>query len=77
MADPKGMTTREAYLKYRSSPRKLKEQRNRNKNRRRYTKLGLVKKGDGKAIDHKDGNALNNKRTNLQIMSHEANRRKQ
>ena len=77
MADPKGMTTREAYLKYRSSPKKLKEQRNRNKNRRDFMKKGLVRKGDGKAIDHKDGNALNNKRSNLKIMDHEANRKKQ
>lgn len=77
MPDPKGMSTREAYLKYRSNPKTLAKQRNRNKNRRKFTKLGLVKKGDGKAIDHKDGNALNNKRSNLQIMGHEKNRRKQ
>lgn len=77
MADPKDMTTREAYKKYRSSPKKLKEQRNRMKNRRAAMKVGTVRKGDGKAIDHIDGNALNNKRSNLRIMGHEANRKKQ
>jgi hypothetical protein len=37
-------------------------------------KAGLVRKGDGKDVHHKDGNAMNNKRSNLQVKSASKNR---
>jgi len=37
-------------------------------------KAGKVRKGDGKDINHKDGNALNNSPSNWQVQSRKANR---
>lgn len=67
----------EEYKKYHSSPEKIKERSNRNKARRKLVKEGKVRKGDGKEVDHKDGNPRNNSRSNLQILSRHANRVKQ
>ena len=49
----------------------------RNRNRRQMQKGGKVKRGDGKHIDHKDGNPKNNSRTNLRVVSARTNRIKQ
>tara|TARA_R100000742_G_C4278856_1_gene102266 strand:- start:396 stop:665 length:270 start_codon:yes stop_codon:yes gene_type:complete len=56
-----------------SSTRKAKR-RNRLKARRTLQKAGIVKKGDGKDVHHKDGNALNNKRSNLKAVNASKNR---
>lgn len=77
MPNPKGVSDREAYLRWKSSPKELAKQRNRNKNRRAAAKKGRVKKGDGLHIDHKDGNALNNKSPNLRIIPAKKNLKKQ
>lgn len=50
--------------------------RSRKKARRLLEKAGTVKKGDGKEVDHKDGNTKNNSRKNLRVMSRSANRKK-
>ena len=56
----------------------MKEERAlRNKNRYHAQKKGRVKKGDGKHIDHKDGNPKNNGSTNLRVVSGRRNRKKQ
>lgn len=65
------------YEKYHSSERMKKERALRNKNRREAEREGRVHKGDGKAIDHKDGNPRNNAPSNLRVMSAKANRKKQ
>lgn len=39
-------------------------------------KKGLVRKGDRKDIDHKDGNPQNNNSSNLQVVSRSYNRAK-
>lgn len=77
MPNPKGVSNKEAYRRWHSSPLAIKKRANRVTARRKLEKEGRVKKGDGKHVDHKDGNALNNKRSNLQIMSAKANRKKQ
>ena len=52
-----------------------KKKRNmRNKARRIAIKAGVAKRNDGKDIHHKDGNAMNNKRSNLTVKSASKNR---
>ena len=43
------------YSKFQSSRTQKKNRALRNKNRRRLTKIGLVRKGDGMDIHHKGG----------------------
>jgi|TARA_R100000479_G_scaffold111330_1_gene56022 hypothetical protein len=45
------------------------------RNRARYSlmKQGRVKKGDGKDVDHKNRNAMDNRPSNLRAMSRAAN----
>lgn len=64
------------YRTYQGTPEQLKNQSLRHKARRKLEKEGLVKKGDGKEVDHKDGNPRNGARSNLQVLSRTANRKK-
>ena len=54
-----------------------KERALRNKNRRKAQRKGRVRKGDGKHVDHKDGNPKNNKKSNLRVVLRRKNREKQ
>lgn len=45
----------------------------RNRARYRMMKAGRVRKGDGKDVDHRNGNALDNSAGNLSIMSRARN----
>ena len=65
------------YKKYHSSDKMKKERALRNKNRREAIRQGRVRKGDGKHIDHKDGNPKNNMKRNLRVVSAKKNRKKQ
>ena len=65
------------YKKYHSSTKMKKERALRNKNRRSALRKGLVKKGDSKHIDHKNGNPRDNRKSNLQVISARRNRKKQ
>ena len=53
------------------------ERASRNRNRVTAMKRGGVKKGDGKHMDHKDGNPKNNSPSNLRVVSGRVNRKKQ
>lgn len=64
------------YKKFQSSDKAKKDRAARNKNRDEFEKDGKVKKGDGKDIDHKDGNPRNNSKKNLRVMSKSKNRAK-
>lgn len=64
------------YREYHGKPEQRHHRSNRNKARRLMIKEGRVRKGDGKEVDHKNGNPKDNSRSNLQIMSRRANRRK-
>lgn len=48
----------------------------RNKARADAVKRGAVRKGDGKEIDHKNGNPRDNSKKNLRVVSRSTNRRK-
>jgi hypothetical protein len=62
------------YKAYHAKP----EQRERNNARKRaryaLEKGGVVSKGDGKDVDHRDGNPKNNKTKNLRVVSKTVNR---
>lgn len=67
----------EDYKKYHASPRMIAERAARNKARKTLEKQGRVRKGDGKHVDHKDGDPNNNAPGNLRVMGAKANRKKQ
>jgi hypothetical protein len=64
-----------AQRKYNSKPEQRKRRAQRNAARAKLEKKGLVRKGDGKDIDHKDHNTGNNKMSNLEVMKAGLNRR--
>lgn len=65
---------RRAQAKYNSKPEQIKRRASRNKARRAMVKKGLAHKGDGKDVDHRSGNPLNNSPSNLRMRSESANR---
>jgi hypothetical protein len=65
---------KEEYKDFHSKPDQKKRRAGRNAARRKMTAAGKVKKGDGKDVHHKDGNALNNKKKNLRVESRSKNR---
>ena len=56
------------------APLRKKKRNMRNKSRRMAIKAGLVKRGDSKDVHHRDGNAMNNKRSNLSVKTASKNR---
>ena len=62
--------------KYESSPEQKKNRAARGKARDKLEKAGKVRKGDGKDVDHKDGNPRNNSKKNLQAITKKRNRSK-
>lgn len=64
------------YRDYHGTKEQIRRRSSRNKARRRLAKDGLVHKGDGKDVDHKDSNPLNNTRGNLRAISKSKNRSK-
>ncbi len=62
------------YANYHSSEKQKKNRASRNKARRQAEREGRVHKGDGKDIDHKNGNPRDNSKGNLRVQSKSANR---
>lgn len=62
------------YERYQGTPEQRRRNDARKKARREAEKLGLVRKGDGKDIDHKNGNPLDNRPSNWAVKSASANR---
>ena len=63
-------------IEYESSPKQRHNRVKRVLARRFMEKRGLVHKGDGKDVDHKDGDPTNNSPKNLRVMSRSKNRAK-
>ncbi len=69
---------KEEYRAYHGTPEQKRRRAQRNAARRAAAKRGLVRKGDGKEVDHLGSNRkgpLNNKR--VKVVSRRANRRRQ
>ena len=65
---------RKEYENYHKSPTQKKRRAGRNAARRIMAKTGAVRKGDGKDVDHKNGNAKDNSRKNLKVKPKSVNR---
>lgn len=64
------------YEKFQSSDKAKKDRAARNAARSELMRDGRVAKGDGKDVDHSDGNPRNNSNKNLRVMSKSRNRAK-
>ncbi len=62
------------YNEYHGKPEQIKRRSSRNGARRKLEKEGRVSQGDGKDVDHKDRNPLNNGNGNLRVRSRSSNR---
>jgi hypothetical protein len=62
------------YANYQGKPEQVKRRAMRNKARRLMIAKGLAKKGDGKDVDHKNRNPMDNSLSNLRIQSKAKNR---
>jgi len=69
-----GRNYKSEYANYQGSPEQKKKRAHRNAARNAAKKAGKVRLGDGKDVNHKDGNPLNNATSNHQIQSKSANR---
>jgi hypothetical protein len=65
---------RSEYKNFQGTSEQKKRRAGRNRTRKKLEKLGLVHKGDGKDIHHKDENPENNRLTNLRIEHPSRNR---
>jgi hypothetical protein len=65
---------REEYDSYHGSETQKKRRAARNKARRRLEREGRARKGDGKDVDHKDHNPMNNSSSNIRVRDRSANR---
>ena len=62
------------YANFHGKPEQRAKRSKRVLARRKLETQGRVKKGDGKDVDHKDGNANNNSPSNLRVMDRHTNR---
>lgn len=62
------------YKNYHSSSEQKKNRASRNSARDALTKAGVVRKGDGKDVNHKNGNPRDNSKKNLSVTTKRANR---
>ena len=62
------------YRNYDGTEKVKKRRAARNKARRFMEREGRVHKGDGRDVDHRDGNPHNNSKSNLRVMNASRNR---
>ena len=72
--EAKARDYKKEYQEYHSKPEQRANRSKRVLARRKLEKEGRVSKGDGKDVDHKDGNAQNNSTSNLRVMNRHLNR---
>jgi hypothetical protein len=65
---------RKEYDRYHASPTQRKRRSKRTLARRKLIKVGKAHKGDGKDVAHKNGNPMDNRRSNLKNTSRSKNR---
>lgn len=65
---------RQEYKNYHASPEQKKKRASRNAARADMVRAGKVSKGDGKDVDHRNGNPRDNSRSNLSVKTKTANR---
>lgn len=61
------------YREFHAKPEQIERRAGRNAARAKLAKAGLVRKGDGKHVDHRDHNPTNNSRSNLRVTSAKKN----
>ena len=64
------------YASYHSKPAQKKNRASRNAARKTLLSAGRVSNGDGKDVDHKNGNPRDNRQSNLSVMPKSRNRSK-
>ena len=69
-----GRNYKREYASYQGKPNVIAKSVSRDAARRAMQKRGLVKKGSGMDVDHKDGNPMNNNKKNLRAVSKFKNR---
>ena len=69
-----GRNYKREYASYQGKPKVIAKRVSRDTARRAMQKRGLVKKGSGMDVDHKDGNPMNNNKKNLRAISKFKNR---
>ena len=62
------------YKKYQSSSKQKKRRASRNTARNRMIAAGKAKRGDGKDVAHRNGNPMDNRRSNLKVVPSSKNR---
>ena len=62
------------YKEYHSKEVQKENRASRNSARSAMVKAGKVRKGDGKDVDHKNGNPKDNKKSNLRVTTKKSNR---
>tara|TARA_R110002012_G_C11189779_1_gene558274 strand:- start:54 stop:305 length:252 start_codon:yes stop_codon:yes gene_type:complete len=62
------------YKNYHSRPEQIKKRASRNAARRAAVKSGKVKKGDNLDVHHRNGNPLDNSKSNLRAIHKSKNR---
>jgi len=65
---------KQEYDRYHASPEQKKKRASRNAARATMEAKGKVRKGDGKDVDHKNGNPKQNSGGNLRVQSKSVNR---
>ena len=67
---------RKEYDTYHAKPSQKKARASCNSARKKMAKSGKVRKGDGREVDHKNGDPRDNRRKNLRVVSRRTNRKK-